>query len=104
MTITDPDGKKRDITDPEKMGEALTKENRQKYHQTESTNPFMTSQLRQDFGEYGEGPQTKNLMSGTYIPPQGLHNQTKDFLEVCKLPSKDTKLPRSILPIGHTLE
>ena len=85
VTMNTPEGKVR-ITDKVQMEDAIINENRGKYHQTESTCPFMQQPLRQHFGDKGVGPKTESLLDGKYQIPSKLSEHTKDYLELCKLP------------------
>ena len=98
VTVTDEKGIKHDITDRTQMEQANITEIRKKYHQSEGACPFLEENLQQQFGTYGEGPQTESVLKGSYAPPADMSTITKDFLEVCKLPDEDiqTELPRTV--------
>ena len=98
VTVRGEDGKKIDLTDPTKIDEALKNENQRKYHQTEATCPFLHEPLKSHFGATGVGPETENLLQGTYTIPASVQPETKEFLEACQLPSAqvETSLPRSV--------
>ena len=85
VTVTDEKGQ-RVITDKKEMEEAIINENRHKYHQTESSCPFMTEPLKSHFGKLGKGPHTEDVLQGTYIPPDTISDQTKRYIELCRLP------------------
>lgn len=99
VTVKNENGEKVDITDRKEMEQAITEENRQKYHQIENTCPFINEPLREQFGDYGIGPETDNVLQGTYVAPDTLDESTICFLEQCKIPlgkNTITKLERSI--------
>ena len=35
-------------------------------------------------GEYGEGPEVRKVLDGTFLPPPSASIATKDFLSACK--------------------
>ena len=84
VSIINENGQKEDITDKQKMEDAIIEENIKKFHQTEPTCPFIQQPLQSHFGFYGEGKATKQVFEGTYSPPAGLDKYTKEFLSVCK--------------------
>ena len=99
ITVTSETGEKRDITNRKEMEQAITDENRRKYHQTESTCPFITSPLKEQFGNLGKGPSTEAVLNGTYQPTTTVDPTTASFLRQCKIPNKPsarTPLKRSI--------
>ena len=84
--VTTNNGVKTTISKKEDMEKAIIKENIHKYHQTESTCPFMHDPLKNHFGDFGIGPASEQLLAGTYIPPANISEQTKDYIELCRLP------------------
>jgi len=84
--VVKENGQTKRITKKEDMEKAIIQENIHKYHQTETTCPFMKTPLDNHFGEYGEGPETETVLNGTYNPPSSISEHTKDYLELCKLP------------------
>ena len=58
-----------DITDREEMEQAITNENKKKYHQTELTCPFIQNPLKEHFGNIGKGPRTEAVLNGSYQTP-----------------------------------
>ncbi len=84
ITIKNDDGTKTDLTEKREIEEALIRENRQKYHQTENTNPFFREPLRSDLGDLADGPRVQDVIQGTYQPQGEIDEYTRDFLEVCK--------------------
>ena len=87
------------------MEKEIIRENKSKYHQTEDTCPFMQDPLMNHFGEYGQGPATEQLLEGTYITPQGISEQTRDYLELCRLPQGEffiNPLTRSFDYFNHS--
>ena len=85
VTVTEGENK-RIITDKKEMETAIINENKHKYHQTETTCPFMHHPLKQHFGKIGEGPKTEDALSGSYTPPEGLSPQTQEYIKLCTLP------------------
>ena len=59
---------RRELPNKAEMENAIINENRKKYHQTESTCPFLAPQLILQFGRYGEGEATKQVLNGNFIP------------------------------------
>ena len=98
ITVKNKDGESQEITDPKEMDKAFKQENQRKYHQTEDTCPFLKEPLKSDFGEFGQGPETDNLLAGQYNIPSHLSPETKEFLELCKIHDENaiTKLDRSV--------
>ena len=91
VTVQDGEGNKIDITGKQEMEAAIIDENRSKYHQTETTCPFLRTPLKNVFGEYGEGEASQAVRNGTYTVPDQVDGYTKDFLEACALKSKIAK-------------
>ena len=91
VTIKDENGRKKDVIEKDQMEEEIINENRKKFHQTEGTCPFLQPMLKKDFGDYGEGEATNQVLKGEYKIPEGLDEYTRDFLEVCKLSEVDKK-------------
>ena len=88
VTVKTPQGEK-EITEKEELEKAIIDSNRHKYHQTEETCPFMSEPLRSDFGHLGQGPKTAQALKGQYKPYPLLSPQTKDFIELCRLPEEE---------------
>ena len=104
VTVNTPRGKII-ITDKVQMEQAIIDENKDKYHQTEASCPFMKSPLKQQFGDKGIGPKTEAVLTGEYVPPDGVSEYTKDFLELCRLPAGDlivNPLTRSLEYFSHS--
>ena len=85
VTVNTPQGKVI-ITDKQEMEKAIINENKDKYHQTESTCPFMHSPLKEHFGEKGLGPYTEDVLQGNYNIPSTVSEYTRDYLELCRMP------------------
>jgi hypothetical protein len=66
-----------------------------KYHQTENYCPFLKEPLLSDFGQYGEGPGTEQVLNGNYTCHESIDEYTKDYIRLCKRSNKHTKLGRS---------
>jgi exonuclease III len=96
VTVTDSEGKRTDITEKEKMEKCIINENRDKYHQTENTCPFLQYPMRVHFGEYGEGPASDQVLNGTYTLPPQTTPETKEYIKQCQLKDiPQTSLPRT---------
>jgi hypothetical protein len=52
-------GVQRELCNKKEIEEAIIKENKHKYHQTEIYCPFLSEPLLSDFGQFGEGTGTK---------------------------------------------
>ena len=88
VTVTDNNGT-RIITEKEEMKKAIVEENRQKYHQTEESCPFMKQPLREHFGPVGMETETQAALDGDYVPPNNISPQTQSFIELCKIPQDE---------------
>ena len=99
VTVNTPSGKKT-ISEKLQMEKAIIAENKHKYHQTEATCPFMQEPLLHDFGELGIGPCTQEVLDGTYDPPSSVSEQTKAYIEMCKLPTEEM----IVNPLTRSLE
>ena len=88
ITISTPEGQVQ-ITEKEEMERAIIAENKDKYHQTESSCPFMKFPLNKHFGEMGKGIKTDKVLEGTYQPSQVLSPQTRDYIELCRFPKEE---------------
>ena len=86
ITIKDDEGMVKELNNKEDMENAIMNENRQKYHQTEKTCPFMRDPLKNHFGEVGTGPAIDMVLDGGYYMPQGLTEQTEEYIRQCKIP------------------
>ena len=102
VVLTDPDGKTREITQKVQMEDAMLLENPRKYHQCEkhSSSQFLQQTFIDLFGNYGEGTATKEVLNGTFDPPESMDDDTKDFLEACRFqggpPTQQTVAARYI--------
>ena len=84
--ITKIEGRDVEVTNKVDIEKLCATENERKYHQTETGNSELLSQeLIQDLGHHGEGPQIQSVLQGTYIPPENTTQETKDFLNACKV-------------------
>ena len=77
------------VTNKEEMEEAIINKNRAKYHQTESSCPFQSKPLKDHFGNMGKGPFTEDALLGNYRSPNDITEQTKDYIELCRLPQAE---------------
>jgi hypothetical protein len=73
----------------------IIEENRHKYHQTENYCPFLQDPLLSDFGMFGKGPGTTQVLNGTYRCHDSIDEYTRDYIKLCKLSSTHIKLDRS---------
>ena len=80
------EGGTKTISEKIQLEKAIIKENKHKYHQTESTCPFMQPPLRNDFGDLGKGPGTEKVLNGEYIPSLNLTPSTQEYIKLCSLP------------------
>ena len=83
VEIEKPDGTIEQITNKKEMETAIIHENRKKYHQTENSCPFHVNPLRQDFGDFGEGPGSNAVAKGEYKIPKGIDEFTAAYITVC---------------------
>ncbi len=84
VTITHEDGRTEDITSKKEIERAIIKENEKKYHQCETTCPFLSKTMKKDFGEYGEGKATQQVLEGKYICKNNNNPLTQTFIDCCK--------------------
>ena len=97
VTVKNPDGTRKDITDKIQMQEAINLENKIKMHQTEATCPFKQKPLREHFGDVGHGKSTEEVMDGSFQCPDMVSDATKEYLQQCQLnPDTMTQIPRSV--------
>ena len=71
------------------LEDAIINENREKYHQTEDTCPFLTQPLQSHFGRLGKGPSTEEALEGNYNIPTNQTDQTKKYIELCRMPQSE---------------
>jgi hypothetical protein len=88
-------GNSKELSNKTEIEEAIIEENRHKYHQTERYCPFLQEPLLSDFGLFGEGPGTTQVLNGTYECQESIDEYTRDYIKLCKLSSTQTKLDRS---------
>ena len=70
VTVTTQDGTKTEYTSREDVEAQIIKATEKKYHQTESGGcQFLTTEFREDFREFGEGPATKEVLDRYYAMP-----------------------------------
>ena len=82
-----------EYTDKTKIEQLCANENERKYHRFESSNSqLFLPELIQDLGRYGEGPQVKSVIDGTYVPPNNITHATRDFLSACNCNSDTTHI------------
>ena len=88
VTVTSESGSKV-ITEKMELEDAIINENREKYHQTEDTCPFLTQPLQSHFGRLGKGPSTEEALEGNYNIPTNQTDQTKKYIELCRMPQSE---------------
>ena len=86
VEITAEDGSVTELSDKDAMEAAMIRENPRKYHQCKGLNSsaFLQTTFLELFGNYGEGPATREVLEGTFDPPFEIDNDTRDFLDACK--------------------
>ena len=90
-----PTGATIEITDREPMEAAIIKENKKKYHQSETSCPFLKEPLRTAFGAYGETKATDEVLQGEYNIPSSCNDFTTKFLDSCKFSNTQAEISRS---------
>ena len=59
--------------------------NRAKFHQCESSCPFLQEPLVSQFVFYGEGEAMQEVLNGTYTIPESVDEFTKDYhIQICQ--------------------
>ena len=96
VVVTNPDGSTEEITDEDKMVQAIIEENVKKYHQCENTCPFLLEPLAQHFGAFGETAATDRVLSGTFSAPSTNNDLTQLFLDVCSSTNTPTTMERTV--------
>ena len=93
---TQQDGSQIEISQKEEMEEAIIQENISKYHQCESTCPFLKPPLRNLFGPYGDSISSDQVINGNFIPPENTDEMTKAYLQACQSTAPPTQLKRNV--------
>jgi hypothetical protein len=88
-------GTQKELCNKKEIEEAIIKENKHKYHQTENYCPFLLEPLLSDFGQYGEGPGTQLALQGTYTCHPSIDEYTQDYIRLCRRKSPHTNMDRS---------
>jgi len=83
VTVTNDDGKTREITDKAEMERAILHSNNKKFSQSTHT-PFYQSPLREAFGFKGLSTASQAVLAGVYDPPDKLNAYILDVLEEWK--------------------
>ena len=86
VTVTSHDGTVTELTAKDDVEKAIIKSNEKRYHQTEGGSQLISDAMVQDLGSYGDGPRVEEVLNGTYTPPPGTSEATKDFLQACQYP------------------
>ena len=94
-------GIEKEYTDKDQIDQVCADENQRKYHLSEKgTSQFLEDVFIKDLGHHGEGPETHNVLNGTYVPPEHTSTATQDYLDACATPP--SILQRSRHPIIPT--
>ena len=83
-----------EITEKVAMENAIIEENKEKYHQSENSCPFLNEPLRTAFGEYGETNATEEVLGG-YFDQSGCNTFTSMYLDSCQTSNTTTNTCRS---------
>jgi ABC-type siderophore export system fused ATPase/permease subunit len=84
ITVTSSTGNHKDIVQKEVMERYIIAANEKKYHQTEGHGKLQRGKLLQEIGVMGSGSATHSILTGTYKPPAGTDQCTKQFLDKLK--------------------
>ena len=95
VIVTMPDNTTVELTDQEGMIKAIVNENRKKFHQSETSCPFLNFPLLHEFGPYGTTKNIEKVLSGTYVCPENTDEFTKLFIQTCKAKEVKTQLERT---------
>ena len=93
VVLTDSEGNETEITERQAMEAALLATNERKYHQCEGGSQLLLDECIAIFGKYGEGEGINKVLEGNMVYPRFLTQDTRDFLESCKL-----KDPANVMP------
>ena len=96
VIVTNPDGSTVEITDKDKIEQAIIQENINKYHQCEEMCPLLISPLCEIFGAFGETEYTESVLQGSFQAPTSTDPMTQLFLEQCKTSQTPTLIQRSV--------
>ena len=86
VVVTAPDGSIKEFVTKNEVEGVSAEENEAKMHQTEGGSQLLEDEFIADLGRFGEGPQSNNVLEGTYTPPITATAATADFLKACKKP------------------
>ena len=82
------------------MEDAIIPINREKFHQSEATCPFLQEPLVTDFGFYGEGPRMEDFWQGNYVVPTSVDEVTREYINICQStqqPTTNSAIQRSAI-------
>ena len=99
LAVKLPNGATRELTSKSDVEKAIVECNEKKYHQTEGGSQLITPALVNNLGLCGDGPRVHEVLNGTYEPPPGTTDATRDFLRACKQPDNMQAPPD--LPTPH---
>ena len=88
-------GRTIEINDKTGMENAIIEANTKKYHQTETSCPFLMEPVKSQVGDYGETKQIEEVLSGNYNAIKDVDASTKLFLRICKSTNTFTDMPRT---------
>ena len=75
------------------MEKSIAKSNVSKWHQCEGGSKLLEPQFTSSLGYYGEGPEIKDILNGTFQYPSNTSTVTKDFLQAFIQPSNIYSIP-----------
>ena len=83
VTITDKYGRVAEQNERKNIERLIAKPT-EKWHQIEGGSELLKEEFTSKLGKYGEGPDFHKVLIGTFIPPEGSSETTKDFIIACK--------------------
>ena len=84
VTIIQPDGTLKELTNKTEVESAILSNNRAKYRQCKGGSEFLSEPCLRLFGHYGEGPRVIDVLDNDYPLPSTLSASTVDFINTCK--------------------
>ena len=101
LTIKLPNGSTRELTSKAEVEQAIITCNEKKYHQTEGGSQLIMPDLVNDLGHCGDGHRVNDVLNGTYDPPEGTSDATRDFLQACQRPETVQEIPLLPTPLRY---
>ena len=77
------------------MEDAIIEANLKKYHQTETSCPFMKEPVKSQVGDYGETTKVDEVLAGNYKAISNVDEPAELFLRTCKATNVTTDMQRS---------